>query len=245
MVEVALQPREGALSGGDMAVFVAFGLADEEGATLRIEVSEFEPDGFATSDSGGVEGFEESTVAQAKRFLDVGEVEKFFHLVTGEAFFGESVFSAREFEVGCRVGREIVVAAEVGEEVLHCSETVLLGFDGEGLAVAFAEVVKVSLIRLEDFLGDLVGVVEVAKVSPFEEVEEAASSSGDGAGFVVSDVEVLKPEVAAGGEVLALGGLEFFGAGFSFASAELFGVEVSPVGVVLKSFFAGHTSTLR
>ena len=245
MVEVALQPREGALSGGDMAVFVAFGLADEEGATLRIEVSEFEPDGFATSDSGGVEGFEESTVAQAKRFLDVGEVEKFFHLVTGEAFFGESVFSARKFEVGCRVGREIVVAAEVGEEVLHCSETVLLGFDGEGLAVALAEVVKVSLIRLEDFLGDLVRFVEVAEVSPFEEVEEAASSSGDGAGLVVSDVEVLEPEVAAGGEVLALGGLEFFGACFSFASAELFGVEVSPVGVVLKSFFAGHTSTLR
>ena len=245
MVEVALEPGEGALSGGDVAVFVAFGLPDEEGATLRIEVTEFESDGFATPDSGGVEGFEESSITEAKGFLNVGEVEEVLHFVTGEAFFGESMLTAREFEVRGGIGREVVVTAEVGEEVLHCSETVLLGFDGEGLAVALAEVVKVSLIRLEDFLGDLVRVVEVAEVSPFEEVEETAPSSGDGAGLVVSDVEVLEPEVSTGGEVLALGGLEFFGACFSFASAELFGGEVAPVRVVLESFFAGHTSTLR
>ena len=63
MVEIALEPGEGALSSGDVAVFVSFGLPDEEGAALGIEVTEFEPDGFASPDASGVEGFEESSVA--------------------------------------------------------------------------------------------------------------------------------------------------------------------------------------
>lgn len=63
MVKVALDPGEGTLSGGDVAVFVSFGLSDEEGFSLEVEVAELKPDGFAASDAGGVEGFEESTVS--------------------------------------------------------------------------------------------------------------------------------------------------------------------------------------
>lgn len=177
--------------------------------------------------------------------MDVGEVEQGLDFFSSEAFFGEALFTAREFEVGGRIGGKVVVTAKVGEEVLHGSEAVFLGLDGERLAVAFAEVVKVSLVGLEDFFGDVFGMVEVTEVSPFEEVEEAAAASGDGARFVVSDVKVLEPEVATGGEVMALSRLDGFGSGVSFARAEFVGVEVAPMGVVLKSFFARHTSTLR
>ena len=172
--------------------------------------------------------------------MDVGKVKEGFNFVAGEAFFGETMFTAGELKVGGGIGGKVVVTAEVGEEVLHRSEAVFLGFDGERLTVFFALVVEVSLVGLEDFFGDLCGLVEVAEVGPFEEVKEAALASGDGPGFVVSDVEMLEPEVAAGGEVLVLGGLDGFGASLAFAGSNLLGWEVAPVGVVLESFFSGH-----
>ena len=72
VVEVFLDPAQGARADGDDAVLHALALADEHGSLVAVEVAQVELHEFAAPHAGGVEELQYGAVAQAERVGDVG-----------------------------------------------------------------------------------------------------------------------------------------------------------------------------
>ena len=75
-------------------------------------------------------------------------------------------------EVGGWVGGESILFAEPSEEGADLDEAVVLNVEGERFAFGCAMVKEVTLVALEDFLGDGGRVIERAVFAPREEVAE-------------------------------------------------------------------------
>lgn|GEM_PF-5959017 len=89
------------LTDGDAAIFITFALAHQHHALGHVNIINGQMDEFSTSDPGAVEGFDDAAVLQARRTIQIDDVDHTldFHLtqrVVGECVgvFGRAISAA-------------------------------------------------------------------------------------------------------------------------------------------------------
>ena len=192
VVEVLLQPGQGARSDGHDAVLAPLAQADVQQPALALQVGEFQAHQLGAADAGGVKQFEQGAVAQAQGIGDVGLRQHGLDLGGAQRGDGQALLGAGHFEVGGGVGVEVVPPAEPRKEVHDPAQALALGADAEGAAVGPAEVPEPALIALQDGAGDLRGAEQVALVRPGEEGLEFKAPRLDGVGGVVEHAQARK-----------------------------------------------------
>lgn len=87
-IEVTTYPLQGSISDGGHAVFLAFALADHDGAALFVGVVDLEVHQLHTTHACAVEDFEHGSITDAKRVFEVGHAHDFFGFSLGEDVLG-------------------------------------------------------------------------------------------------------------------------------------------------------------
>lgn len=91
LLDVLLDPGQGALADGHAAILVALALAHEDHAAAGVEVGERERDQLGPAGAGRVEGFQPRPVAQPEGRLHVGQREDLLDLGVREHDLGSRV----------------------------------------------------------------------------------------------------------------------------------------------------------
>ena len=114
--EVPVKPRGGTFADREHPALAVFALPHDQGAGGGIVIAGIEVGHFRAPDTGGVEEFQNCTVAQAERIGDVGFGEEALDFQFVEGFGQVASLFAREIQIGGGIGRDVARAAEPGEE---------------------------------------------------------------------------------------------------------------------------------
>jgi hypothetical protein len=137
--EIGVDGIEGALSGGDEALFTALA-GDAEEAELGIESGEGEGGEFGDAEAAGIEDFEHGAVAEAGGLIGGGSGEQGVDLGAGEVF-RKILPLAGGMKEGGRVVVDAAFAKEEAEEVAEGGDPAGEGAGGEAGGLAGGEVV--------------------------------------------------------------------------------------------------------
>ena len=179
LLDVAAYPVDRTRAQRHIAVFLALALADHERAVLQVHVVELEVDQLGAADAAGVERLQDGAIAQRLRIeppLLIRAQRERHHLLdllAREDVRRQAPMHARQLQLGSRIGEDVILACEPLEEHPQRDQPLLLGGEGQRLAVVLAVVVQMAPVTLQDRPGDVLRGADAALIGPADEAAHA------------------------------------------------------------------------
>jgi len=168
-----------------MRSFLPFTLADHHRAPVGVHVVQVQPDQLHAPHAGAVQRFHHGAVADAGGRAQVGLGQHGLRLLIGQHVLGQAAFQPGKLQVAGRVVQDVVLSRQPFEEGAQWRDAGVLAARGERLAVLLPVQEQVSLVALQDRLGDVLRPVQAAFLAPQQEVADIGVAALDGGRRVV------------------------------------------------------------
>ena len=203
-LDVTAEPGGRTIAERQHAVFAALPCSNGDQVPPQVDVIGFEIRQLGPPESGGVEQLHDGPVSKSVRRFDVRLVQDFQNVLDGKDGSRQFLRRLRQFQLGCRVVEQVVLAGKPSEEALHRRQHRLLTVERQRLAVGFAVVVQMPAISLQHRLSNQIRFRHATVVAPGNEPSDVGVVATVGFSGVAFDVQGLQvaPQVGIKRRVL-------------------------------------------
>ena len=189
LVDVLLNPCDGPLSDGHIAVFLALALANQQHAPVEREVVEFQRNDLHAAYAGRVQHLHHRAVAQPDSIVDIAELEDLLDLPSGQDVSGQRLAQPGQLQFGCRIVQQMVPPRHPPEPHPQGNQARVLRTEAHRFAVLLAVEEQIPLIAFEDGPRDLDRIGDAPLLAPPDERDKMELAIADRVLGVVLDGE--------------------------------------------------------